>query len=214
MDASEHRPRVSILFPDQYAEAAGVLGRAFVNDPLLKAIIPPGVSAEESVRRMSGLFAVVLKGHRHDGQPVVGIFDEGRVAAAAVVEQIGRPVGAAATVLQGLPQLPAMVRAVGWSGLRRAVNVLDMLARNRPPQPHIYLNILGVEPAFQRRHFGVAILDFLREQAALRSEIAGVYLETATEANVAYYSHVGYRVMNEIYPLGVRMWRMMQDRIT
>ena len=115
-------------------------------------------------------------------------------------------------VLQGLPQLPAMVRAAGWSGLLRAVNLLDTLARNRPSEPHLYLNILGVDPALQRRHFGVAILDFLHEQAALRSDLAGVYLETATEANVAYYSHVGYRVLNEIYPLGVRVWRMMQDR--
>ena len=57
MDASQQRPRVSILFPNQYDEAAGVLGRAFVDDPLIKAIIPPGVSAEERVRRMSGFFA-------------------------------------------------------------------------------------------------------------------------------------------------------------
>jgi ribosomal protein S18 acetylase RimI-like enzyme len=92
------------------------------------------------------------------------------------------------------------------------VNVLDTLARNRPPEPHLYLNILGVDPALQRRHFGVTILDFLHDQAALRSDLAGVYLETATEANVAYYSHVGYRVLNEIHPLGVRVWRMMQDR--
>jgi ribosomal protein S18 acetylase RimI-like enzyme len=212
MDASQQRPRVSILFPDQYDEASRVLGRAFVDDPLIKAIIPAGVSVEERVRRMSGLFRVVLTGHRHDGQPVVGVMNEGRVAGAAVVEQLARPAGAMATVLQGLPQLPAMVRATGWSGLLRAVNLLDTLARNRPPEPHLYLNILGVDPALQRRHFGVAILDFLHEQAALRSDLAGVYLETATEANVAYYSHVGYRVLNEIYPLGVRVWRMMQDR--
>lgn len=212
MDASQQRPRVSILFPNQYDEAAGVLGRAFVDDPLIKAIIPPGVSAEERVSRMSGIFRVVLSGHRHDGQPVVGVMDQGRVAGAAVVEHLTRPAGAMAMVLQGLPQLPAMVRAAGWSGLLRAVNLLDTLARNRPPEPHLYLNILGVDPALQRRHFGVAILDFLHEQAALRSDLAGVYLETATEANVAYYSHVGYRVLNEIYPLGVRVWRMMQDR--
>jgi len=209
---SQQRPCVSILFPDQYTVAAEVLGRAFVDDPLIKAIIPATTDAPERVRRMSGLFRVILAGHRHDGQPVLGVMDEGRVGAAAVVEQISRPVGAMAAVLQGLPQLPALVRATGWSGVMRALSVLDTLTRNRPAQPHIYLNILGVEPMLQRRHFGVAILDFLREQAALRSDLAGVYLETATEANVAYYSHVGYRVIGEIYPLGVRMWRMMQDR--
>ncbi len=161
---------------------------------------------------MSGLFRVVLAGHRRDGQPVLGVMDGERVAAAAVVEQISRPVGATAAALHGLPQLPALVRATGWGGMIRGLSVLDTLTRNRPAQPHFYLNILGVEPTLQRRHFGVAILDFLREQVTLRSDLAGVYLETATEANVAYYSHVGYRVIGEIYPLGVRMWRMMQER--
>lgn len=206
------RPPVSVLFPDQYAVAAEVLGRAFVDDRLIKAIIPPSSDAQERIRRMTGLFRVILVGHRREGQPVLGVIDGGRVGAAAVVEQISQPVGAATAVLHGLPQLPALVRATGWAGVTRALSVLDTLTRNRPAQPHIYLNILGVEPTLQRRHFGVAILDFLREQAALRSELAGVYLETATEANVAYYSHVGYRVIGEIYPLGVRMWRMMQDR--
>jgi ribosomal protein S18 acetylase RimI-like enzyme len=206
------RPQVSILFPDQYSEAAQVLGRAFVDDPLLKAIIPPADDAQERVRRMTALFRVILAGHRRGGQPVVGVMHEGRVGAAAVVEQIALPAGAVATVLHDLPHLPALVRAVGWSGLGRALSVLDTLTRNRPPQPHIYLNILGVDPALQRRHFGVAILDFLRAQAMLGSTISGVYLETATEANVAYYSHVGYRVINEIHPLDVRVWRMMQDR--
>lgn len=212
MTAVDTHPRVSILFPDQYGVAAEVLGRAFVDDPLIKAIIPPASDAQERVRRMTGLFRVILAGHRRDGQPVLGVMDEGRVGAAAVIEQISQPVGAVAAVLHGLPQLPALIQAAGWGGVIRALSVLDTLTRNRPAQPHLYLNILGVEPTLQRRHFGVAILDFLREQAALRSELAGVYLETATEANVAYYSHVGYRVIGEIYPLGVHMWRMMQDR--
>ena len=205
------RPQVSILFPEQHGQAAQVLGRAFVDDPLLKAIIPPAQDAQERVTRMTALFRVILAGHRRAGQPVVGVMHEGRVGAAAVVEQISFPAGVVATILHDLPHLPALVLAVGWSGLGRAISVLDTLTRNRPPQPHIYLNILGVEPALQRRHFGVAILDFLRVQAMLGA-ISGVYLETATEANVAYYSHVGYRVINEIHPLDVRMWRMMQDR--
>jgi hypothetical protein len=33
-------PKVAILFPNQDAEAAVVLGRAFVDDPLIKAILP------------------------------------------------------------------------------------------------------------------------------------------------------------------------------
>ena len=46
----------------------------------------------------------------------------------------------------------------------------------------------------------------------LRSDLDGVYLETATEANVAYYTRHGYEVIGEFHPLGVRMWRMFQAR--
>lgn len=210
--ATPAQPRVSLIFPNQYAEGAAVLGRAFVDDPLIKAILPPIADADERARRMGAMFGVVLRGHRGDGQPVFGVMHEGRVGAAAVVEQVAQAASAASVLLHGLPLLPSLLKAAGWNGMMRGLAALDTLARNRPPEPHLYLNILGVEPALQRRHFGVAILDFLRDQVAARGDLAGVYLETATEANVGYYSHVGYRVIGEIYPLGVRMWRMLQSR--
>jgi hypothetical protein len=205
-------PKVAILFPNQDAEAAAVLGRAFVDDPLIKAILPPIKDAAERARRMGQMFAVALASQRSSGQPLVGVLQEGRVGAAAIIEQVGRPPSIASMVLHGFALVPALVRIGGLAGMRRAVAALDVLSRNRPAAPHIYLNVLGVEPALQRRHFGVALLDWLRDQTALRPELLGVYLETATEANVSYYSHVGYRVTGEIYPLGVRMWQMLQPR--
>ena len=210
--SDSERPHVLLLFPRQYAETAAMLGRAFVNDPLLRAIVPATANEEVRAQRIGELFDVALRLHRRDGQPVVGAMVDGRVVAAAVIEHVGQMPSSAATVWQGLPTLPALVRAVGWSGVARTISVIDTLARNRPPTPHLYLNILGVEPSMQRRHYGVAILDYLRDQAISRGDFAGVYLETATEANVGYYSHVGYRVLDEIYPLGVRVWRMLQTR--
>jgi GNAT superfamily N-acetyltransferase len=205
-------PKVAILFPNQDAEAASVLGRAFVDDPLIKAILPPIEDAAERARRMGQMFAVALASQRSSGQPLVGVLQEGRVGAAAIIEQVGRPPSIASMVLHGFALVPTLIRIGGLGGMRRAVAALDVLSRNRPAAPHIYLNVLGVEPALQRRHFGVALLDWLRDQTALRPELLGVYLETATEANVSYYSHVGYRVTGEIYPLGVRMWQMLQPR--
>jgi ribosomal protein S18 acetylase RimI-like enzyme len=205
-------PRVAILFPGQDSEAAAVLGRAFVDDPMIKAILPPIEDRGERGRRMGQVFAVALASQRASGQPIVGVLHEGRVGAAAVIEQVAKPAGTASFVLHGLALLPALVQAGGVGGMRRAVAALDVLSRNRPTQPHLYLNVLGVEPALQRRHFGVALLDWLRDQTNLREDLLGVYLETATEANVGYYTHVGYRVTGEIYPLGVRMWQMLQPR--
>lgn len=204
-------PRVSLVFPEHHAEAAAVLSRAFVADPLVNAIAPEPRDREERGRRMIGLFAAALRLHRGAGQPVFGVFESGRLAAAAVVEGTLHP-SAGATILHGLAGLPALVGSVGLAGTWRSIQLVDTLARNHPPQPHLYLNILGVEPSFQGRHCGVAILDHLRELVAARADLAGVYLETATEANVAYYTRNGYEVIGEFSPLGVRMWRMFQAR--
>jgi hypothetical protein len=206
-------PKVAILFPGQDAEAASVLGRAFVDDPLSKAILPPIEDRAERTRRMGQMFAVALASQRSAGQPVMGVLHEGKVGAAAIIEQVARLPAKASIVLHGLALLPALVQAGGLGGVRRAVAALEVLARNRPPQPHLYLNVLGVEPALQGRHFGVALLDWLRAQTTLRTDLIGVYLETATEANVGYYSHAGYRVTGELHPLGVRMWQMLQPRL-
>lgn len=204
-------PRVALVFPEHYADAAGVLSRAFVDDPLINALVPEPREPVERARRLAGLFAVVLKLQRGDGQPVFGVFEAGRLIAAAVVEGTMHA-SAGATVASGLLSLPAMVRAVGWGGVRRAIQLVDTLTRNHPLRPHLYLNILGVEPSFQGRHCGIAILNQLRDLVQARSDLDGVYLETATEANVAYYTRNGFEVIGEFYPLGVRMWRMFQAR--
>jgi hypothetical protein len=179
---------------------------------LIKAILPPIEEAAERARRMGQMFAVALASQRSSGQPLVGVLHEGRVGAAAIIEQVKRPPSVASIVLHGLALLPGLARVGGLGGVRRALAAFDVLSRNRPAAPHLYLNVLGVDPVLQRRHFGVALLDWLRDQTTLRPDLLGVYLETATEANVAYYSHVGYRVTGEIYPLGVRMWQMLQPR--
>jgi hypothetical protein len=206
------KPQVAILFPDQEREAAAVLGRAFVDDPLIKAILPPIEDSVERARRMGRLFAVAVASQRASGQPLVGVLHDGRVGAAAIIEQVAKPPTTSSIVFHGLALVPALLQAGGVGGVRRAVAALDVLSRNRPPRPHLYLNVLGVEPILQRRHFGVTLLEWLRSQTALRNDLIGVYLETATEANVGYYSHRGYRVTGEIYPLGVRMWQMLQPR--
>jgi ribosomal protein S18 acetylase RimI-like enzyme len=205
------QPRIALLFPDQDQEAAAMLGRAFVDDPAICAIVGDGPPSDR-IRRMTGLFGVILGTHRRDGQPVVGVIKDGRIAGAAIIEQVTRPAGAITAAISGLPFGPALLRAVGPRGLGRALTVLDEVTRNRPPEPHIYLYVLGVEPEMQGRHYGVALLDYLRDQAALRPDLIGVYLETAKPANVAYYTSAGYETVGEIAPLGVRLWRMLQRR--
>jgi len=153
----------------------------------------------------------MLAMERRNGQPVFGIVQNGRVVAAAITEGVGHP-STLGLIATGIGLAPRMVRAIGFAGIVRAMSVFSVLSENHPKEPHLYLQVLGVDPSFQRKHYGIALLDRLKLEASVRSEIAGVYLETATEANVAFYSSRGYEVLGELYPLGVRTWRMYQRK--
>ena len=205
-------PFVSTLFPEHHESAAVALGRAFVKDPAVKAVLPEPEDPLVRARLLADLFRSILGIQRRLGEPVFGVLGDGRVMGAAVVGGTHRP-SVASMMATGVAQLPRLISAIGLGGFQRGIKLMDELARNHPPEPHIYLNFLGADPDFQRRrHIGSALLEHLRASAAARSELVGIYLETATEENVAYYSARGYEVLGELRPLGVRMWRMLQRK--
>ena len=209
---STNRPTVAVLFPEQHREAARALGRAFINDPPFKVVLPDVSEPVERARRLTIFFEAMLGIQRQSGQPIIGTILDGKVVGAAIVEGAG---GASMTnlVLNGLLRVSGVVRGLGWGGTMRGLQLMNILANNHPKEPHIYLNFLGVDPDYQRHHHcGSTMIDHLRDLATIRPSLCGVYLETATEANVAYYSARGYEVLGEIFPLGCRMWRMLQRR--
>jgi GNAT superfamily N-acetyltransferase len=210
MDSKDQRPTASILFPEQYPEAARALGRAFINDPPVKVILPEPGDPVERARLLTFFFEALLGIQRNTGEPVLGVVMDNRVVAAAILESGSVPV--ARLILHGMLQMPRMLQGIGWSGLKRGIQLQGELVKNHPHEPHIYLNFLGVDPDYQRHHCGSVIIEELRRLAAARSSLCGVYLETGTESNVPYYQSRGYEILGEIYPLGCRMWRMLQRR--
>ena len=210
--AENGKPYVTALYPEQHDQAAVSLGRAFINDPTFKAIIPDITDPVERATRLADLFRGMLAIERRSGQPVFGIVDDnGRVVAAALTEGVGHG-GALAMIGTGLAQMPRIIRALGAGGIWRGLNLVSVLAENHPKEPHLYLQVLGCDPPFQGKGYGKALVDRLALEAKARPEIAGVYLETMTEANVAFYSSRGYEILGELHPIGVRTWRMYQRK--
>jgi|SRR5208282_886165 len=206
------KPYVTVLYPEQHDQAADSLGRAFIDDPTFKAIIPDITEPVERARHLAGLFRAMLAIARRSGQPVFGVIDDnGRVVAAALTEGVGHQ-STLGLIATGIGQLPRLIQAIGWGGLVRALTLFGVLADNHPKEPHLYLQVLGCDPPFQGKGYGKALIDRLALEAKARPEIAGVYLETMTEANVAFYSSRGYEILGELYPLGVRTWRMYQRK--
>jgi ribosomal protein S18 acetylase RimI-like enzyme len=212
MDSKDQRPTPSIIFPEQYSEAARALGRAFVNDPPIKVLLPEPQDPVERARLLTIFFDGLLGIQRQMAEPVLGVVMDNKVVAAAVLEGAGG-LSMASVILNGLFRLPKIVQSVGWSGLKRGIQLQGELLKNHPHEPHIYLNFLGVDPDYQRHHHcGSVLIEELRRLATLRPSLVGVYLETGTEENVAYYQARGYEVLGEIRPLGCRMWRMLQRK--
>ena len=206
------RPIVTTLYPEQHDQAADSLGRAFINDPTFTAIIPDITEPVDKARRLAELFRAMLAIARRSGQPIFGIVDDsGRAVGAAITEGV-RHLSTLALLGTGIGQMPRLIRALGSGGLVRALKLFSVLAEKHPKEPHLYLQVLGVDPPFQGKHYGSALLDRLKLEAKVRPEIAGVYLETMTEANVAFYSGKGYEILGELYPLGVKTWQMYQRK--
>lgn len=89
---------------------------------------------------------------------------------------------------------------------------------NTPPEPHWYLAMLATHPDWQRRGVGAALMAPAIAEADAHG--LGCYLETESEANVAYYRRHGFEVRSE-WDLtvagerpdahGPHMWGMWRD---
>jgi ribosomal protein S18 acetylase RimI-like enzyme len=91
------------------------------------------------------------------------------------------------------------------------VSFFGTLARRRKanvPEPHWYLAALGVDPPYQGRGLGRALVRDGLDWADMDGKIA--YLETETESNVGFYEALGFDVVEEVTMdrLNLPMWLM------
>ena len=72
---------------------------------------------------------------------------------------------------------------------------VDNLHRRLVPYPHWYLQIIGVDPAYQGQGFSSRLLRPVLER--IDRERMPCFLETNTEKNVAIYRRFGFEVVSE-----------------
>lgn len=92
--------------------------------------------------------------------------------------------------------------------LRKLIALREALAAHTPPEDHWYLQLVGTHPDWQRRGIGTQLIREGMKWA--RQDGLGVYLETETIENVAYYRHLGFDVRSEwdVAEGGPHMWGM------
>ncbi len=92
--------------------------------------------------------------------------------------------------------------------ITKFVALREALATHTPQENHWYLQMVGTHPDWQGRGIGTSLINEGLSWAA--RDGLGVYLETETVENVAYYRHLGFEVRSEwdVVAGGPHMWGM------
>ena len=180
---------------------AASLADAFFDDPVMSWILTDETSR---IRRLSGLFGVLLRGHYLE---LGTVWTTPARAGAALWAPPGRAIIPGPTVLR---HSPSLLRALGRQALL-ALRALSHVEQLHPKEPHWYLGVLGTRRAEQGKGVGSALL----EPALRRCDEEGVpaYLESSKESNIAFYGRHGFEVTGEIeLPRGgPTVWPMWRD---
>jgi GNAT superfamily N-acetyltransferase len=179
---------------------AGVLARAFHDDPVFMWGVKDRADRLSLFRRSFGLYLRRLWLKQDE------CYTTENVAGAAVWELPDQwKVGA----VDQLRLLPSMLATYGRL-LPRVMRALAVLESNHPTEPHYYLPVVGVDPGWQGRGLGSALIRPVLDRCD--DERLPAYLEATSPRNRALYERHGFEVTEELLvgrgsPPAWRMWR-------
>lgn len=177
---SQSEPR-SAAEADQQAVTT-VITLAFATDPMARWSMP------DSVRYMAEMPSVVRafggNGYAHGSVHVV---DPGRGAA------MWLPPG----VSPDIETLVGLVEANTPPGrLPDIMAVFEAMDTYHPKEPHWYLPLIGIDPAWQGQGIGSALMRHALAQAD--TDGLPAYLESSSPRNVPLYERLGFEVLGAI----------------
>ena len=194
---------------DEVPQLAAMLARAFHDDPVTTWFMRSEARRPKYAARF---FAWQL--HRLLGQEQVHVADAGHT-----------PPRAAGPSAAAIWALPGQWRESNWQALRLFVSLVpallahlpaatrgvEQVEKRHPPEPHLYLAVLGTDPSAQGRGLGSAVL---RPGLELCDrEGLPAYLESSKARNVEFYGRFGFRVTGEVRMPGdgPTVWLMWRD---
>ena len=187
-----------------YQQAAQLLGRAFVDDPVSVAVYR-NFSADRRVRALTVDFTAEVKLCVLKGYPLQ-VNEDGKVIAAAVIYPPG------AYPLPVSDQWMLLIKSIlgnGFYDIRGWMQWLEEVDKVHPNEPHYYLEYLGVEPEHQGKALGSSIMQYLVSKAD--EEGVGCYLENANPRNIPFYQRFGFQVISEKAIIGIPSWFMWRS---
>ena len=211
-----------LLSPDRIPEAAAVAARAMAGDPMSQAIFD---SPTKRIRGLHTMFRMTLSSLK---RPAIVAIAEGRIvgitafaapgecffkqmeARKRTVRLGGRSISFAIPAIS-LRLLPGLLR-VGPTAMSRMSAWTEVTARHDPADPHHHVELVAVEPDWQGRGIGRAmmarVIDHIRTGLAPE---APAYLETDTDVDVHFYEKLGFHVLDQAEVVGVTIRFMSKD---
>jgi GNAT superfamily N-acetyltransferase len=187
------------------SDVAGVLARAFADDPFWLYVTPDEEARERQLREW---FPVGVRYGR-----VYGTIDtqgDGDVVGAALWLPPDKHEMTFWRMLRtGMLRTRRMFGRTSFDRLNAAGHALDTSRSRLMPPTADYLWILGVDPAHHGRGHGGATIGMGLARTDARHKAA--YLETYKERNLAFYARHGFEVVTaERPPEGPRFWTLLR----
>jgi ribosomal protein S18 acetylase RimI-like enzyme len=186
---------------DDFETLTAVLARAFAGDPLINWLVRKGPRRDDAFHR---LFAETLRFGLQAGE----VLTTGESQGAAVWFAPGRyRMG-----LGGLLALfPEVARAFGPLAMLPKLLAVNEVGRRHPKKPHWYLFTFGVDPPFQGKGVGGALMR--HALARVDADRSPAYLETALESNVGLYERYGFSTVEKVQVPrgGPPVWLMWRE---
>ena len=191
------------LTPEDYPSACEVLGLAFREDPIWKAIL------RDDPDKFSVVFGVPLKYCLKYGVVLASSPKLEGIAAWLPSEYIE------STFFR------LLMSGALWSAFKLGSKigkliqeVFEIITEDREKNmkvTYLYLYVIGVAPEHQGKGIGTNLINNMISQ--LPPEIP-IYLETETERNVSLYERLGFKILKKIMvpSLQLPMWEMLHDR--
>ncbi len=187
-----------ILDKSAHDRIAKTLARAFQNEEACSYIFPdPAVRAQ----RLIAMFRVIVAGDA----PAGSIFQSAGGEAITLWRSPGKATG---TSWEFAKSLFPFITALG-PGIGRGLKISGLIEKHHPSEPFHYLHFAGCAPEHQGKGFGGAAIRAGLAQAD--ADHLPVYLETATEGNLALYRNLGFEVIAEwSVTRGLPFWGMLR----
>jgi ribosomal protein S18 acetylase RimI-like enzyme len=180
------------------------LADAFVDDPVLRWLIPAGTSRR--AERLRIYFTMRARSYLRQDKDVY-VVDDGRAAA---LWWLGH------TAWQAPPAELAReardaIRAFRGRTVRAQRVQNHMMSLHPDEANHWYLEALGTRGADQGNGLGAALLRTVLDRAD--TEAVATYLESSCERNLSLYRRHGFEVIEEVSLLGngPSIWRMWRE---